>query len=262
MSLFLSLSLSVCMCVNADSRTLAPESCVLTRRVVLQNKGRRQHPHAAFAQMNTVGGSRYRGERLVPQCQRMARSTGTSFKEKRRRLASGSVLFSKCLRKSCCVCLDATLSDFEKAVYHVAASIEPGRVATYGTIAQVIKPTEGARAARAVGTALRKNPYWKEGCVPKVPCHRVVAADRTLGGYMGVKDPKSTQLERKRCIMLEEGVPLTRNKRGQWVVVENVAGGGGTSAGQPLLSPAELRAIAATFASASSLSPEGCSTPR
>lgn len=35
-------------------------------------------------------------------------------------------------------------------------------------------------SARAVGNAMRTNPF-----APEVPCHRVLAADRSLGGYKG-----------------------------------------------------------------------------
>lgn len=41
-------------------------------------------------------------------------------------------------------------------------------------------------AARAVGNALNKNPF-----APFIPCHRVVAADGSLGGYSaGIKRKK------------------------------------------------------------------------
>lgn len=33
---------------------------------------------------------------------------------------------------------------------------------------------------RAIGNAMRTNPF-----APQVPCHRVLAADKTLGGYKG-----------------------------------------------------------------------------
>jgi methylated-DNA-[protein]-cysteine S-methyltransferase len=174
-------------------------------------------------------------------------ATKGSFKATKPSQHQKGVLFSKCSRQTCCVCKDPKLSDFEKAVYHVAASITPGRVATYGTIAQVIKPTEGARAARAVGTALRKNPYWKEGCQPLVPCHRVVAADYTLGGYMGVKDPSSAQLTRKRALMQKEGVPIARDRRGRWIVGSPDPLSGQGSTHSPLLSVKELRSLAEAF---------------
>ncbi|RYH20443.1 MGMT family protein [archaeon] len=46
-------------------------------------------------------------------------------------------------------------------------------MATYKSLAAAIG---SPKAFRAVGSALRKNPY-----APVVPCHRVVASDLTLG---------------------------------------------------------------------------------
>lgn len=79
-------------------------------------------------------------------------------------------------------------------VYAAIVHIPAGSVATYGTVAAVI----GApRAARAVGTALKKNPY-----APRVPCHRVVRADGSFGEYAygGTK--------KKRAMLVAEGVVL------------------------------------------------------
>ncbi len=68
---------------------------------------------------------------------------------------------------------DAT--SFQRAVWRTAAHIPYGRVRSYQWIAARLgKP----HAARAVGNALGANP------VPLViPCHRVVAADASLGGF-------------------------------------------------------------------------------
>lgn len=46
----------------------------------------------------------------------------------------------------------------------------------------------------AVGQALKRNPY-----APDVPCHRVIAADGSLGGYNGRRDGE--ELERKRQLL-------------------------------------------------------------
>jgi methylated-DNA-[protein]-cysteine S-methyltransferase len=52
------------------------------------------------------------------------------------------------------------------------------------------------RASRAVGQANARNP------IPLIiPCHRVVAADGSLGGY-------SAGLDRKRWLLAHEGVRL------------------------------------------------------
>jgi len=68
-------------------------------------------------------------------------------------------------------------SPFCRAVWRACAEIPPGETRTYGWIARKIgKP----RATRAVGRALAANPF-----APAIPCHRVVAADGSLGGYSG-----------------------------------------------------------------------------
>ena len=41
---------------------------------------------------------------------------------------------------------------------------------------------------------------------PKVPCHRVISARLTLGGFCGENDPNSEMLKKKRRMLVEEGV--------------------------------------------------------
>lgn len=81
-----------------------------------------------------------------------------------------------------CVDLDA-LRPFQRRVLEATAAIPAGEVRTYGQVAALI----GAPgAARAVGTALARNP------VPiVVPCHRVVRANGDLGNYSGPGGPGS-----------------------------------------------------------------------
>jgi methylated-DNA-[protein]-cysteine S-methyltransferase len=87
---------------------------------------------------------------------------------------------------------------FQQRVLRTAARVPFGRVASYSDIARRIGQP-GAR--RAVGTALGRNP------VPIViPCHRVVAGDGSIGGYMG-------GLEVKRTLMRIEGITLERTPR-------------------------------------------------
>jgi methylated-DNA-[protein]-cysteine S-methyltransferase len=66
------------------------------------------------------------------------------------------------------------VSDFDRRVYAVARSIPPGRVLTYGEVADRL----GIDNARAIGQSLGRNPF-----AVIVPCHRVVAADGKLGGF-------------------------------------------------------------------------------
>jgi methylated-DNA-[protein]-cysteine S-methyltransferase len=76
--------------------------------------------------------------------------------------------------------LDGT--EFERSVWRVLDSIPYGETRSYKWVAEQIgKPG----AVRAVGRALSKNP------VPVVvPCHRVIEADGSIGGYssgVGIK---------------------------------------------------------------------------
>ena len=68
-----------------------------------------------------------------------------------------------------------SLTDFQKQVLRILARIPKGRVESYGSIA---KKTGRPGAARAVGSACGRNP------LPIViPCHRVIKADGSLGGF-------------------------------------------------------------------------------
>lgn len=65
---------------------------------------------------------------------------------------------------------------FNRRVYEVARTIQPGSVLTYGEIAARLG--EPPEAARVVGQALGQNP------IPViVPCHRVLAAGGKIGGF-------------------------------------------------------------------------------
>jgi len=74
--------------------------------------------------------------------------------------------------------------------------IPPGRVATYGDIAEL---AGHPRAARAVGNVMR-------ACGRRdVPCHRVIAAGGRIGGYGGSETLK-------RALLLAEGVPVSGSR--------------------------------------------------
>ncbi|MGD1880400.1 MAG: methylated-DNA--[protein]-cysteine S-methyltransferase [Kiloniellaceae bacterium] len=77
--------------------------------------------------------------------------------------------------------LKPTGSDFQRAVWHEMLAIPYGQTRSYGDLA---KATAGI--ARAVGTACGANP------IPIfIPCHRVLAADRQLGGFSGGQGPQT-----------------------------------------------------------------------
>ena len=70
-------------------------------------------------------------------------------------------------------------SDFQKRVWAALCAIPPGETRSYADIARAI-----GSAPRAVGGANGANP------IPLfIPCHRVIAADGSLGGYSGGDGP-------------------------------------------------------------------------
>jgi O-6-methylguanine DNA methyltransferase len=84
-------------------------------------------------------------------------------------------------------------TEFQQSVWQAMRRIQPGQTRSYGEIAAAIgRP----KAVRAVGGACGGNP------IPVlVPCHRVVAANRKLGGFGG-------GLNWKRKLLAREGVRL------------------------------------------------------
>ncbi|KAJ4358459.1 uncharacterized protein N0V89_003042 [Didymosphaeria variabile] len=68
--------------------------------------------------------------------------------------------------------------------------------------------TSHKTCARAVGNAMRNNPF-----APEVPCHRILAADGTLGGFGGHWGEQGKYASRKHELLEEEGVRFdSRNK--------------------------------------------------
>jgi len=79
------------------------------------------------------------------------------------------------------------LPPFQRRVLDATARIPAGRVATY---TQVAAQAGSPRASRAAGNALHINPV-----AIVVPCHRVLRADGSLGGYGGGLPIKEWLLE-------------------------------------------------------------------
>lgn len=92
------------------------------------------------------------------------------------------------------------LKDFERKVYEYCSRVPMGKVTTYKKLAEAIGSPS---ACRAVGSALRKNPF-----APTVPCHRVVATDRSLGGFYGSKDMNGSLMKKKIQMLKDEGILL------------------------------------------------------
>jgi methylated-DNA-[protein]-cysteine S-methyltransferase len=96
----------------------------------------------------------------------------------------------------------AGLTPFQQRVYMACCRIPCGRVATYASLAKAV----GCGSPRAVGQALKRNPF-----APEVPCHRVVASDRSIGGFMGRR--KGEEVTRKRRLLSGEGVGFDEQGR-------------------------------------------------
>ena len=74
---------------------------------------------------------------------------------------------------------------FQLKVWKYLKTIPKGKVKTYKQVAISIK---SPKSASAVANACSKNPY-----APKIPCHRVIRSDGTLGGYSGTGGIKKKQ---------------------------------------------------------------------
>lgn len=86
---------------------------------------------------------------------------------------------------------------FQRRVWEALRTIPRGKVVSYAHIAKRIGVPRGMRA---VGLANGKNP------IPViVPCHRVVEANGTLGGFSG-------GLENKRKLLALEGVSVVQDR--------------------------------------------------
>ena len=94
------------------------------------------------------------------------------------------------------------VTPFQQRVYSALLRVPRGRVTTYRLLAKFI----GCGSCQAVGQALRRNPF-----APRVPCHRVIATDGSLGGFAGAR--AGANIERKRLLLAEEGVRFDANER-------------------------------------------------
>jgi len=81
-------------------------------------------------------------------------------------------------------------SDFQMRVWRELRRIPPGKTLSY---AQLARRVGNPKASRAVGSANGRNPL----CIV-VPCHRVISADGSLGGF-------SAGLDAKRWLLRHEG---------------------------------------------------------
>jgi len=116
-----------------------------------------------------------------------------------------------------------TLTSFRRTVLALLCSIPRGQYTTYAAMARHVnlvrqkqsqsssslsppanqnsQPPTSNTCARAIGNAMRNNPF-----APLVPCHRVLAADGSIGGFGGHWGEDGKFAGDKRRLLREEGV--------------------------------------------------------
>ena len=88
------------------------------------------------------------------------------------------------------------MTEFQIRVLLETLKIPKGQTRSYGEIAKAIgKPG----ASRAVGSALRKNPF-----PITIPCHRVIHSNGDITGYSGSMNPKSKRNQKKARLLRRE----------------------------------------------------------
>jgi O-6-methylguanine DNA methyltransferase len=84
---------------------------------------------------------------------------------------------------------------FQIRVYKEVSSIPWGRTRSYKWVAQRIG---SPGSSRAVGAALRKNPFFFI-----IPCHRVIRKDGEIGGFSGGRRLKKRLLELEKIAIIK-----------------------------------------------------------
>ena len=115
--------------------------------------------------------------------------------------------------------------NFNEKCYEILKKVPRGKVTTYGELARAVG---SPKAARAVGNAMKRNPYGflstgnsskarlrsrnkkefpvnKNPYAPEVPCHRVVGAKGEMVGFASGVDKKIKMLK-------EEGVEVENGR--------------------------------------------------
>jgi methylated-DNA-[protein]-cysteine S-methyltransferase len=87
--------------------------------------------------------------------------------------------------------LEPVGTEFQRKVWRELARIPYGKTISYTDLARRIR---NDKAVRAVGSANGRNPLSLV-----IPCHRVIAADGSLGGYAGGLEIKKRLLELERA---------------------------------------------------------------
>ncbi len=97
------------------------------------------------------------------------------------------------------------MTPLQLRTYSLLKQVPSGRITTYKALAQAL----GTRAYRAIGQFMRNNPYSYEECSDRknrIPCHRVIASNGTIGGFMGKINGE--EIEKKVALLKKEGISV------------------------------------------------------
>jgi len=96
------------------------------------------------------------------------------------------------------------MSDYSQRVYTLLRQIPAGSISSYAALAQALNSSP-----RAVGSALRRNPF-----APEVPCHRIICADGAIGGFKGEAQDAPSGINQKEKLDLLRSEGVTFDDRG------------------------------------------------
>ncbi len=88
------------------------------------------------------------------------------------------------------------MKDIDERVYEKLKSVPKGKITTYKDLSDAVNFKNGQRV---IGMIMRKNPL-----IVKIPCHRVVMSDGSIGGYAKGVDTK-IKLLKKEGVVVKNG---------------------------------------------------------
>ncbi len=90
------------------------------------------------------------------------------------------------------------MKTFQDKVLDLVKKIPKGKITTYKEVGKSLK--RKGQVYRAVGRALHDNKY-----PVKIPCHRVICSDGSIGGY-------SRGINKKIFLLKKEGIQIKKGK--------------------------------------------------